>query len=68
MTITLDISADVQHRLETIALRNGQDVEGVANDLLRQAVESVDRNANKAPQDDLTLAESLADLLEEAAG
>jgi hypothetical protein len=50
MTITLDLSPDVQRKLETLALRNGQDIESVANTLFQQAVESVDRNGNEKEQ------------------
>jgi len=50
MTITLDLSPDVQRKLETLALQNGQDIESVANTLFQQAVESVDRNGNENKQ------------------
>ena len=50
MTITLNLSADVQHKLETLAVRHGQDIESVANTLFQQAVESVDRSSNEKEQ------------------
>ena len=48
MIITLDLSTEMQRKLETLAIRSGQDIESVANSLLLQAVESVDRNGGKA--------------------
>ena len=50
MTITLDLSPDVQRKLETLAIRNGQDIERVANTLFQQAVENVDRDGNEKEQ------------------
>ena len=51
MTITLDLSSDVQRKLETLAERNGQDIESVANTLFQQAVERVDRTGSEDVQD-----------------
>lgn len=44
MTITLRLSPDVEGKLEAIATQNRQNIEIVANNLFRQAVESVDQN------------------------
>jgi hypothetical protein len=44
MTITLHLSADVQRKLEALATEHGQDIEIVANNLFRQAVERGDQN------------------------
>jgi len=44
MTITLHFLPDVQRKLEAHATQNGQNIEVVANDLFRHAVESVDQN------------------------
>ncbi len=50
MTITLNLSPDVQRKLETLAAQNRQDIESVANDLFLQAVESANQNGTKAMQ------------------
>ena len=50
MTITLDLSPDVQSKLETLAKQNGQDIESVANTIFQQAVERVDRNGSEDAQ------------------
>lgn len=50
MTITLHLSPDMQRKLEALAIKNGQDIQSIANDLFRQAVESVDRNGSEEPQ------------------
>ncbi len=50
MTITLALSPDVQRKLETLARRNGEDIESIANTLFQQAVESVDRNNSEDVQ------------------
>ena len=47
MTITLHLSPDVQRKLETLAIQNGQNIEIVANNLFQQAVESVEQNGVK---------------------
>ena len=47
MTITLHLSPDVQRKLETLAIQNGQDIERVASALFEQAVENVDRNGSE---------------------
>jgi hypothetical protein len=50
MTITLDLSPDVLRKLKTLAIRNGQDIESVANTIFQQAVERVDRNGSEDAQ------------------
>jgi hypothetical protein len=50
MTITLHLSPDVQRKLETLAIQNGQDIERVASDLFQQAVESVDGSGSEEMQ------------------
>ena len=56
MTITLDLSPEIQSRLEALAIQNGLTIEIMANNLIQQGIEKADTEIRISPPNEKALA------------